>query len=222
MTSILKSDALTTYARAKAEIQAALNVTLSDDTYQNAIELLINAVSDAVVRYCGREFAYGSRTDTLPPPQDERVIVACPPIATASSLAPTATLDGSAVSDVEIEDATQGYLWCEGGWGGTSFDSVSGVSQDTLPGSAKRVLVVTYTGGYVLPSATVGTRDLPWDIELAVLQAVCLAWKFKQSGYAADAQPEVNSVIGRGAGGILPDIILPTLDRYRRVVTFCG
>lgn len=209
VTSILSATALTSYTRAKAEIQAALNVTLSDDTYQNGVELIINAVSDAVVAYCGRSFAYGSYTEQMPPPQDERLIVNCPPIASASSLAPTATLDGSSITSVEIEDATQGYLWCEGGWGGTSYDEVEGITQDTIPQTAERVLLVTYYGGYVLPSASTGSRSLPWDIELAVLQAVCVNYKYRQSGYAKDTATE-----------ILPAPVLATLDRYRRAVVY--
>ena len=89
------------------------------------------------------------------------------------------------------------------------------------------MVLVTYTGGYVTPSDEVAAsagppvveavlRTLPWDLEEAVIVAVSILWKWRLGGYANDVLPDRNTAIGRGMGGILPDVVLPMLDTYRR------
>ena len=228
VTSILASSALTTYAAAKSRInaQGGGGAQIVDDTHQNEVERLINAVSDAVVKYCGREFRKVSRVERHAPPDGERLVLDVTPV--ASTPAPTATID-SVAATVEIEDANRGYLRCDAGWGGEDYkDTHAGaVTLSTKPGSAERVVLVTYTGGYVTPSDEVAAsagppvveavlRTLPWDLEEAVIVAVSILWKWRLGGYANDVLPDRNTAIGRGMGGILPDVVLPMLDTYRR------
>lgn len=206
VTSILSSTALTTYAAAKARINA-IGTQIVDSDHQNEVERIINAVSDAVCSYCGRQFAQDEWEEVHAPPRGERLVVDCPPVSEESGDAPTATLDGSTIA-VTIEDAAAGFLRCVGGFGGEAYEESVGVTRSGVPGTTERVLVVTYTGGYVLPSAQSG-RNLPWDIEEAVIIAVTLNWKWRVGGYASDLAPE---------GGFVPMAIRPTLDAYRRVM----
>jgi hypothetical protein len=213
VTSILASNALTTYARAKAELQAiAAGATFSDETNQNAVELLINAVSDAVEAYCGRTFGKGTVSgEKHAATRDERLWLRRPPV----SGTPTVTVDGSAVTDFSVEDAASGCLWRDAGWGGEGYqhapvygsggDVLGSVSGATIPRSGEKIVSAGYTGGYILPTASSGTRDLPWAIELVVLRAVCLAWRLRQGGFAAPPEP----------GGILPPELAVDLNPWR-------
>lgn len=228
VTSILDANALTTYAAAKAEIQAATQSVVADDVSQNAIERIINAVSDAVVAYCDRPFRKISRAERFSAQDGERLILACTPIAT--SPAPVVTLDGVTLDSVTIEDAQLGFIRRPGGFGGAGYGIAarSSVAGAVLPATESRVLEATYTGGYVTPSdAVVGSvgppavaavpRTLPWDIEHAVLIAVCVQWRWMRSGYTKIDAGEHNTAIGRD-GGLLPDQVLSTLNRYRRAL----
>lgn len=227
VTSILDANALTTYSAAKAEIQSATQTTVSDELSQNAIERIINAVSDSVVQYCGRSFRKMERTEILRPQDECRLVLSCSPIDSNEDI--TAELDSAELDDVEVEDAALGFLWRDAGWGGSSYASVlaRSVSREPRPGAEQRVLSVTYTAGYVTPSdAVVGAvgppvvvavpRTLPWDLEHAVLIAVCTQYRWMRSGYTKADAPAHNAQIARDAGGILPDAVLPILDKYKR------
>lgn len=165
MTSILAATALTTYAAAKSRLNT-VGEQVVDADHQNDVERLINAVSDAACLYCGFGIAYASRAEKYAPPRGPRLHLDSSPLVAVSAL----TLGGATVSDYVIEDAWRGTLWRNGGWDGAVHElrtSPHGVSQSTLPGSAQRVLAVTYTGGYVTApqeaasatgGATLGTR----------------------------------------------------------------
>lgn len=228
MTSILATGALTTYAAARAEL-SVIGAAIVDDTHQNLVERIINAITDAVTAECGRSLHYASRVETYAPPRGERLILRATPV--AATPAPTATLDGTAVAPT-VEDAELGFLELDGGWCGESYErqAPGSVTLATLPGSAERVVTVTYSAGYVtqvqadasvaahavwaLLSAEakalttepeVLTRSLPWDIEQVVLQAVAMQWRLRSGGYATPAQ-------------LLTEEMCETLDEYERWV----
>lgn len=160
MSSILKSGALTTYAAAKRRLNK-IGTAIVDATDQEDVERLINAVSDAVEKYCGRQFAKISRTETLPAPRGKRLQLKHTPIFATPAIA--ITIDGVSVDadDFELEHAELGWLHREVGWGGTTYeDLISGsVALATMPGTGQRVLAVTYTGGYVMPSEADALND---------------------------------------------------------------
>lgn len=230
VTSILSATAMTTYAAAKSRLNA-IGVQIVDADSQNEVERLINAVSDATEKYCDRLFRRVLATEQYEPPRGQRLQLDRYPVSTAAADAPVVTLDGASIADAEIEDAERGYLWRESGWqGATHEDSVRGsVSLATLPQSAERVLLVRYSGGYVLPKDEVAysagppivvavPRTLPWDLEEAIIVSVAVLWRARLAGYATDSGlgGDRNVGIGRGLGGLLPDAVLPVLDGYRR------
>ena len=107
-----------------------------------------------------------TRTELHAPPRGCRLILGAPVIASVSAV----TLDGQAVTDYVVEDAAQGWLWRDGGWGGETYElpAYGSVSGANIPGTAQRVLSVTYLAGYVTPSqaaasptggATLSTRE---------------------------------------------------------------
>lgn len=164
MTSILSTSALTTYERAKARLNAT-GAQLVDLTDQESVEALVNAVSDAAANYCGRGLAKLARTEPYAPPRGCRLPLNAPIIASVSAV----TLDGQPITDYAIEDATQGWLWRDGGWCGETYEAAAygSVTGATIPGTAQRVLSVTYLAGYVTPpqaaasptgGASLGTR----------------------------------------------------------------
>jgi hypothetical protein len=151
MASILASNALTTYAAAKARINS-VGAQLVDADHQAEVERIINALSQAVEHYCDRPLCLASRVELHSPPRGERLILDCAPVASVTSV----LLDGTAVEDSEIEDAARGYLSRSGGWSGQAFESAApgavSVTLATVPRSAPRVLSVTYSAGYVSPT----------------------------------------------------------------------
>jgi hypothetical protein len=210
-TSILGPNALTTVATAADAISGA-NAT----THQTKLERMINVASDAIEGYCGRLFGRNTGyVETLAPPGGECLILALTPLVSITS----AVLDGTALSGHAIEDAAKGFVHLDGGWGGEDYeDEAEGsVTLATIPGTARRVLVVTYSGGYVLPKdATAGppavVRTLPYELEHACVQVVAALWR-NEGGIPPS---EVNAAIGRGFGGIIPDAVIPILAGYRR------
>ena len=206
----LPANALTTVATAQGEISG---LTAAGST---VAERLIMVATDAIERYCGRSFHLLSRVERYAPPRGERLVLNQTPV--AASPAPTATLDGAAIT-VELEDSALGFLRCIGGFSGATYEESYGVSQASLPGSAERVLLVTYTAGWVTPTQN-GTgnpalvRDLPYDLEQACLDTV--ASLFRRRGVDAAAAAYVGQEGPRGWGGIIPGPTLPTLNRYRR------
>jgi hypothetical protein len=123
------------------------------------VERLVTEVSDAAENYCGRAFLRTSRTETLRPPVGHELWLKHTPI----SGTPTITLDGSAVTDFTVHDATAGLLWRDSGWGGATYgeDVEDSVALAQVHGAAEPILLVTYTGGYVMPSESSATNGSP-------------------------------------------------------------
>lgn len=66
---------------------------------------------------------------------------------------------------------------------------------------------------HVMADVYAGTRDLPYDIEHAALEAVVAL--FRSRGQSRESG--LNVGIGRGlGGGVLPDSVLPVLEKHRR------
>lgn len=206
----LPANALTTVAAIQA---AATNANGAGNTA--AIERLIAVASDAIERYCGRSFGKSQRTEIHAPPLGERLIVEATPIDAQAAI--TATLAGSALSGIEVEDARLGFLFLRGGWGGAAYErAVPGSCVGAcVAGSARRVLAVTYTGGYALPSAQ--TPTLPADIEQACVDTVISLWRKRGADLSAPIFDGANEAIGRAMGGLIPGPVLPTLKRFMRV-----
>ncbi len=178
--------ALTTYDTVKAELG------LKNDMAQDAIERLINAMSEAVERMAGgRHFEYKTGEVELHPGfGDHRLILKRTPVATITQIR-LLDLDGSEVSIYDpagytLENAEAGFVFRSGSILGTDFPNQRGgwpwtaqvgrgIRSELIAGSERAALEVTYDGGYITPQQEVdgvGTRTLPYDLEEAVISSV--------------------------------------------------
>jgi len=211
--------ALTTLANAKDELG------ITDSSQDARVERYVLEASSACEGYCDRSFRKTTQVETLQASGTRRLVLSRTPLASITSIVVDGeTLDASAYS---IEDAAAGLVYRESGW--PRYDSVVpySVSRDAIAGTAKRDVVVTYVGGYVLPNDSVGTRDLPYDVEAACLMTVVSMFRArgrdravasKGTGDASVSFRLPNAIIGVGAGGVIPDEAAVILNRYRRVV----
>lgn len=149
---------------------------MATSEYDARLERLILAVSEHVERVCGRSFRktaiVGEKFKGF---GTARLYVARPPIDTGAST--SISFDGSALAsdDFTIEDATAGMIYREGGFAWTA-PSVTGANYEPLAGQEQSLWTISYTGGYVLPNDTVGTRSLPYAIEEIAIQAVVASY----------------------------------------------
>jgi hypothetical protein len=210
----LAANALTTLATAQGEVSGL-------STAGTAVgERLIAVASDAIEHYCARKFAKLSRTERYRPPRGTLLVVNVRPV--DSSVDVTATLDGVALGDIVVDDPDAGVLYLAGGWGGASYELAypGSVSGHPIPGSARRVLAVTYTAGFVLPKdESAGppavVRTLPQDIEQACIDTVASLFRRRGIDQAAAAFDTGNELIGRGVGGVLPGPVRAMLAPFR-------
>lgn len=146
--------------------------TLKDDHF---IDRLINEASQAIVSYTNREFAEEEVKERVPGFDSPELIVSRTPIKSISEV----SYDGETVinsDDYRIGDPDSGFIYrIDYIW-----QSTERVRYNLEPrwavDSPEPEWVVTYTGGYVLPSSNwTETRDLPYDIERACIETV-KAW----------------------------------------------
>lgn len=172
-----QSRALTTLAM----VQASLGGSVGDIPVDMLTHLL-NASSDFICTYCGREFARQKVEELLPGDGLPDLLVSITPIVTVEKV----ELDSSEYTDYTLMDKEMGCLQRRGGWTDTSF--YTHYINDAPSGYAERRWKVTYTGGYNLPGWT-GTptppvRTLPYDLERACLEIIRSG--YKQAAIGAD------------------------------------
>lgn len=152
---------------------------------------------------------------------DSLVLDLTPVLSVASVVLP----DGTAVTDYTKHE--NGVLFREAGWPFTGrLRGGLPPAADPIAGSEAPTIEVTYTGGWVTPgqAATPGwsgdPRSLPFDLEEAVLQT-CVGLYLRRGQDSSIASESMGdySVSYRnpvGAGGIVPDAVLPILRQYAR------
>lgn len=185
----------------KEAVQELLNIVGTDDTL---IDNLIDRVSAAIVLYCGREFAQQTYTETLTSIADYDLIVRHTPIVSVSLI----TLDGDTVpaDDYTLQDPEPGFIFNKNFWDWTG---------------AEQLYSVTYIAGYILPSFTSGTKNLPKDVEMAAIESVKAAYLGRAADPTSKSEmvPEVYSV-SRSVGGSnsigITDSSRLLLDAYKR------
>ena len=209
----LAANALTVFATVQAECKLAAGD-------QTACERLINVASDAIEKYCGRKLYRHSAAERLAPSGRNRLVLNRRPLVSVESVA----IDGDAFTDYEIEDYALAYLWRDGKWQ-TDAPSADGLSYDEEGGGSQRTIVVTYTAGYVTPQqddpdATPDpvVRDLPYDLEQAAIETVASMWRRRGVDRQSLAFAESNRFLGRNVGGVIPDSVLPMLEKYRVIL----
>jgi hypothetical protein len=162
----LSSNALVTLGTLKSE----LGITgTSDDAL---LERYINVVSGRIERFCNRSLYYvAAQVDSLGGPGTFYLLVTRPPLLSITSI----TFDGETVdsSDYELDDSEGGVIRGVNAWTWTA-GQLNLITQTPLAGTERKLIDVTYAGGYVTDpqSRAIGTLTLtgqPSDSETFAL-----------------------------------------------------
>ncbi len=207
----LATHALTTLAVVKEDLG------FSDNEKDAVLERLINSVSRAFWREAGRALHYEAEiVERVPGYGVFRLRMKRRPVASVTEIV-RIDIEGSDLevldpTTYEIEDADKGFLYREGGFGDTAQRGVS-IDGAPISGSERASIKVTYTGGFVTPNQHTGTppfvRDLPEDIEEAVLMSVVANWHRKGQNQQAtsESNDNVHTSWGRKFGLLLPETL---------------
>lgn len=206
----LTNAALTTVARMEAELGISSASTV--------LEPLIEEASAALQAECGRNFYRASAAvEKVKGFGGVRLSLRKHvPLVSITSIVLTDGDTSSTVSssDYEIESTSAGLVRRIAGVWSFTGDYSTDITGDPLAGTEAALYVVTYAGGFITPKQAddaVGTRDLPYDIERAVIDAV------KALYYARTRDPGVVSKAVSKASATFSGSILE-LPNVRRVV----
>lgn len=171
VSSAAESEALTTLTTIRSEL--GLDVESEQDAL---IDQYILEASRAIENYCRAKFAKQTITETLSSPGGKYMQLSRIPVVSITSI----TLEGVAVdaADYVLIEPESGIVFAEDGWTRTygAYD-----------------YSVQYVYGYVLPSFSSGTINLPPDIELACRMLVKNVW-FARSRDGAIRREQVEQV----------------------------
>lgn len=188
----LSQTALTEVAQVQAVVGSA---------YATArIEQLINAVSGAVERYCGRAFAYQALTTDAPEYYQgtgrTHLWVRRYPIVTVTRV----RINGTAVTDYDLtaDLREQGALYRLSGWPQVAAN-FGDLTEDTDLSQQSYPIDLVYAAGYILPqydqvehetyNPSTAARNLPYDLEEAVIRAVAESLSRPTSGLISESTP---------------------------------
>lgn len=196
---VLSAHALTTIEVLKLE----LGIPAEDQSRDGQLARYINAASDAIRAYCGRDFARARRTDVLAGSGDSALLLRLYPVIEVHAV----KVDDELIQDYQVDEEI-GVLRRYIGW----------------PCSAVPSIEVDYTGGYVTPKQAQESgfeRTLPFDIEEACL-VTAATWASHQ-GIPRDAtilqveQIRVHFGVREGdTASMLPVSVQRLLGPYRR------
>ena len=183
---------------------------------------LIAVASDAIVAHLGRQLHYGaSITEKVKGYGRPRITLDVTPIVSIASI----TLpDGTVITDYVRENDRAGLVFRRTCWPSTAL-SRGGLppANAPAPGTEEPSIIAVYAGGWVTPAQNAATpaltRTLPYDIEEACIQTV--VGLYRGNGRDQDVASEslgAYSVSYRNpsAGGVLPEKVLPLLQKYVR------
>lgn len=228
----LSAAALTTLATVKDELD------ISGTSSDGKLERLINAVSDAFATEATRVFQYDAAiVEKVKGHGTERILVSRSPLKAITAIAlldQDGTVADTYDSDTyEIESEDGGIIYRATGWVWSAQTShATGINVRKLPGTERRSIRVTYGAGWITPEQA-GTRDLPYDIEEAVIRQVVHLWKTRNDAAGASGAAIVSEKLGDyavayaapdgtawGGGGtaILLPAVAAVARRYRRFV----
>ncbi len=172
----LAANALTTVATMTDELGAStLNSTA-------ALERAINTASGAIEKFCDRKFYREVITlERVAGYGTQKLLLSRRPIVSVQAVTiEDVTVDASeyVVPAVGSEDADAGVLFRRAGWTWTARLQADAPQPHEIAGTEEKAYLVSYTAGYVLPSAVSG-RDLPYDLEHACIIAAASIFRSK-------------------------------------------
>ncbi|GEL75205.1 hypothetical protein [Myxococcus virescens] len=224
----LADNALTTVATLAYEL--GLPEPAAGSPAEKDLERRIAVASKAVEDYCDRRFGRATLTEKVRGMGGQVLMLDRCPVLSITSV----TLDGQVVPVAEYEcvgvDAAAGLLRTRYGRWANTADWQRGVSPEPLAGTERAAYTVVYVAGYVLPkdAAPGSPSTLPAPLEEACLLTAVASYRAKgrdpsivsQSLLSASvsyAGSAVNTAIGLGVAGIIPDSAAYMLQPYRRL-----
>lgn len=200
VTAAAESRKLTTVANFKE----MMDITVS--TYDTFLGKLIDRASQAIVTYCGREFAKETVSETLSSKGNPFLWLSRTPVVSITSISHSG--DALDTDEYDLQEPTQGKIFnTSGSW------LYTGLSLD---------YTVVYVAGYVLPSFASGTITLPEDVQAAALELTKLMWlgRKQDSSVKSESVPDVYTVEygSMSSGKLLTSngVIVDLLSPYRR------
>lgn len=186
------------------QLKAILDITTS--TYDTLMGILIDRASAQVVGYCNQNFAKETITETLSSNGGFHLKLTRKPIVSITSIMYDGTLvDASAYT---LQEPAAGFIYNNNGWNYTY---------------GEYLYSVVYVAGYVLPSFTSGTINLPLDLTSACLDIAKTLYLNKDSDptISKESVPDVydatygsTSNSSAGASAVLQSVNM--LGRYKR------
>jgi len=204
---------------------------ISDDSQDELLTDIIDATSDFIRRYCGREFALQKVKESLPGKEVPELLVSLTPIIHVESV----MFDDSPIDEWTVLDRQVGVIQRARGLRSTTIPWNT-IDFSPSPYYQNRYHVI-YTGGYVLPgwpTSKFGPRTFPYDLERAVADMVKAQYATSDSNFdpsmsryrIGDTQvwwdanvssgASGNTGIGSGGPGGIPQSSLNVLNYYRR------
>lgn len=152
-------------------LKSALGITVS--TYDADLEFAIEAASSSIAGYCGRTLEYGTGiVEKFAGGSRASFALSRTPVASVASI----TYDGEALTstDYELEDASAGIVRL---LTGPFYDDQIfwSFQPQPVPGTARKLIAITYAGGYVMPAGVSPT--LPPAIQQAALSTATAIWR---------------------------------------------
>ena len=187
-----------------SDVKVMLNISASDTSLDDKLNLLIKQVSAQIESYLGYKLARKEYTEELHAVNCRQLLSLNHfPIQSVTSV----THNGEEVTDfLMIDEYTKwGRLYRKFGWGGQLI--TQGFEHDVVSGAYD--YLVSYTAGYYLPGDTgyvEGASDsLPYDISVACANMVILKYNYDAqgaTGLKAHSEGNISDTYGDGSSDI--------------------
>lgn len=187
-----------------SDVKVMLNISASDTSLDDKLNLLIKQVSAQIESYLGYKLARKEYTEELHAVNCRQLLSLNHfPIQSVTSV----THNGEEVTDYLVIDeySKWGRLYRKFGWGGQLI--TQGFEHDVVSGAYD--YLVSYTAGYYLPGDTdyvEGADDsLPYDISVACANMVVLKYNYDAqgaTGLKAHSEGNISDTYGDGASDI--------------------
>ena len=187
-----------------SDVKVMLNISASDTSLDDKLNLLIKQVSAQIESYLGYKLARKDYTEELHAVNCRQLLSLNHfPIQSVTSV----THNGEEITDYLVIDeySKWGRLYRKFGWGGQLI--TQGFEHDVVSGAYD--YLVSYTAGYYLPGDTEyveGADDsLPYDISVACANMVVLKYNYDAqgaTGLKAHSEGNISDTYGDGASDI--------------------
>lgn len=210
---------LTTLQNVKIE----LGISLPDTSMDEYIERLIKAATDAIERYCQRHFSYVDVfTETVAGYGTPFILVSRTPLVSIQEIRILGVSIGANIdpNEYEIYDREAGSIYRQSGWP-WSAGARGDITREPFPGTERKIIEVTYSGGYVTPDQEVHLllpRTLPYDLEQICIDTVVSMFRERGENKAITSEGLMSARVSYDRSARLTQAAMAGLAPYQRIV----